>query len=292
MKRITQNKIESLRSLSFLYSTATVRNIIKDNSLCAIQDRIKKHQIIFKNAKNNLKFSYLLTELHAQMSENYCNEYLYKSAILNQYLIEKYGLEDTILIDEFKIGKSVADVILLNGEIKIFEVKTDLDSLKRLDSQLLDYQKIANKVYIVTNRKYIKEIFERYYNTSYGIIEFENNLLIEQKEAVSKIDFLSHEEMFKAIRKDEYLNIINRYFGFIPNVSNTKIFRECLELSKQISTIEFQKMVISELKNRKIKSPDYLLNEKTPKELRFICHSLNLDKTQYQTLYKLLDTTL
>lgn len=186
---IVQNQIESLRSLSFLYSTATVRNIIKTNSLLSIKERIDKHKDIFQNSDSGVTFSNLLSQLYVQMTDNYCNEYLYKNVILNKCFIDKYGLEDTVLIDEFKIGKSVADIILLNGEIKIFEIKTDLDSLKRLDNQLADYQTIANKVSIVTTHKYINELSQRYSSSPYGIIEFTKGELQEHKTAESNTDF-------------------------------------------------------------------------------------------------------
>lgn len=289
---IVQNQIESLRSLSFLYSTATVRNIIKTNSLLSIQERIDKHRNIFQNSDLEATFSNLLSQLYVQMTDNYCNEYLYKNVILNKYFIDKYGLEDTVLIDEFKIGKSVADIILLNGEIKIFEIKTDLDSLKRLDNQLADYQTIANKVSIVTTHKYINELSQRYSSNPYGIIEFTKGELQEHKTAESNTDFLSHEAIFKAIRKEEYLNIVKNYFGILPAVPNTQIFQECLKLVKNIPILEFQKLVIGQLKKRKIKNPDLLVGNQLPIELRFICHSLNLDKNQYQTLHNLLSTTI
>lgn len=289
---IVQNQIESLRSLSFLYSTATVRNIIKTNSLLSIKERVDKHRNVFQNSDSEVTFSNLLSQLYVQMTNNYCNEYLYKNVILNKCFIDKYGLEDTVLIDEFKIGKSVADIILLNGEIKIFEIKTDLDSLKRLDNQLADYQTIANKVNIVTTHKYVNELSQRYGRSPYGIIEFTKGELQEHKTAESNTNFLSHEAMFKAIRKEEYIDIVKSKFGILPAVPNTQIFQECLKLIKKIPLLEFQKLVIGQLKKRKIKNPDLLLGNQVPKELRFICHSLNLDKNQYQTLHNLLNTTI
>ncbi len=289
---IVQNQIESLRSLSFLYSTATVRNIIKTNSLLSIKERIDKHKNIFQNSDSGVTFSNLLSQLYVQMTHNYCNEYLYKNVILNKCFIDKYGLEDTVLMDEFKIGKSVADIILLNGEIKIFEIKTDLDSLKRLDNQLADYQMIANKVSIVTTQKYINELSQRYGASPYGIIEFRKGELYEHKTAESNTNFLSHEAMFKAIRKEEYIDIVKSHFGVLPTVPNTQIFQECLKLVKEIPILKFQKLVIRQLKRRKIKNPDLLVGSQLPKELRFICHSLNLDKNQYLILHNLLNTTI
>lgn len=289
---ITHSQIESLRSLSFLYSTATVRNIIKTNSLLSIEERVKKHRKNVIDTCSKVSFHNFIVELYAQMEHNYCNEYLYKNTILNKCLIEQYGVLDTVLLDEFKVGKSIADIVLINGEIKIFEIKTDLDSLKRLDNQLKDYQAFANKVYIVTNHKYVEELSKRYSDSPYGILEFKSGCLIEKKEAQTYNNLIDHEVIFRTIRKEEYLNIVLKSFGAIPDVPNTQIFKECLKLIKQIPILEFQLLVIEELKARKIKSPQLLLNNELPEELRFVCYSLNLDNKQYEILYKLLDTTI
>jgi hypothetical protein len=226
------------------------------------------------------------------MTESYCNEYIYKNTILQKKLLEKYGFASTTLLSEFKIGKSIADLVLLNGEVKAFEIKTDLDSLKRLDSQLSDYQQFADKVYIVTNQKFIAQILNLYSNSNYGIIEFDGKDLIERKEALKSTTAFSYETIFKLLRKDEYLRIVKLMHSFIPNVPNTLIFRECFKLVKEKTIFEFQKYAVEELKNRRIDEPEYLINPKTPYELGFICYCLNLSEVQYHSLYELLDTTI
>lgn len=289
---LTQNNIESLRSLSCLYSTSVIKEVLATHSFAKIEDRINKHKKVILGSNKKTTFSILLNSVYSQMTENYCNEYIYKNTILQEKLLEQYGFATTTLLSEFKIGKSIADIVLLNGEVKAFEIKTDLDSLKRLDSQLADYQKFADKVYIVTNQKFINQLLHLYSESNYGIIEFNGKELIERKTANQYTNAFSYDTIFKLLRKDEYLNIVKSIYNFIPDVPNTLIFRECFELLKKLSIIEFQKKAVFELKKRRIDEPEYLKNEKTPYELGFVCYSLNLSEMQYQSLYELLDTPI
>ncbi|WP_435357381.1 sce7726 family protein [Emticicia sp. SJ17W-69] len=289
---LAQNKIESLRSLSFLYNTSVIKDVLDTRSFVKIEDRINKHRGNILGSNAQIKFSSLLNTLYEQMTESYCNEYIYKNTILQKKLLEKYGFASTTLLSEFRIGKSIADLVLLNGEVKVFEIKTDLDSLKRLDSQLSDYQQFADKVYIVTNQKFIAQLLHLYSGSNFGIIEFDGKGLIERKEAQKSTNAFSYETIFKLLRKDEYLKIVKLMHNFIPDVPNTLIFRECLKLVKEKTIVEFQKFVVQELKKRKIDEPEYLKNPKTPYELGFICYSLNLSEVQYHSLYELLDTTI
>ena len=83
----------------------------------------------------------LIHYAYQHLLKEYRYEYLYKSALLNDFVLRNYSLADTILLNEFRIGKSKADSVLANGTNKVFEIKTELDSSERLNSQVADYYK-------------------------------------------------------------------------------------------------------------------------------------------------------
>lgn len=285
--------IESLRSLSLLYSSSSLRRVLEENSLSSLAKKISKHSRSILTSKRNIKFNTFLSKLYEQMVENYCNEYIYKNTILNELLLKSYSLETTTLLNEFRINKSIADLIFINGEVKLFEVKTDLDTLNRLDSQLEDYKKAVEKIYIVTNYKYINQIKERYSNTNFGIVELTTSLTLkEHQKAESDKTHFDHTVIMKLLRKQEYLNILEGKLNYVPNVPNTLLFKECLKKIRSINIDEFQSLAFKQLKQRKLSEPELLLNAQTPKELRFICHSLNLNESQYYTLFELLNKSL
>ncbi len=236
---------------------------------------------------NLIKFVY--QELH----NNYKSEYLYKNTLINKLLLGKYSLNTTTIINEFKIGNSIADFVLFNGEAKVFEIKTELDSLDKLSKQISDYCQFANKVYVVSNSKFIDKLISEYVDSNIGIIEYtRQNTLRKIVSARDNESFFDHLTIFKTLRKPEYLDIVNNYFGYLPNVPNTRIFKECFALVKSIDIEEFQTLAVQKLKGRKLRCPDLLKDEKTPYELKHICYSLDMNDNEYSELYQFLNQNL
>ncbi len=275
------NNIESLRSLSQIFSTANFNKIVRKKDYVNTFERVRKH-ITFSNSITNLE---LLDNVYNELLESYRSEYVYKNTLINKKLIQKYSLKSTIALNEFKIGNSIADFVLLNGKARVFEIKTELDGLDKLEKQISDYYSFATDVYIVSSSKHIEKLIELYKNTKVGIIELtKKNSLKEIKPALSNIDLLDHSVIFKSLRKNEYINVLEANSVEIPKVPNTLIFKECLNLSKSIDIIYFQKTAIKVLKKRNIKNPELLKDNGIPNSLKHICYSLNLSKPEYQEL--------
>lgn len=73
--------------------------------------------------------------------------------------------------EELCIAKSRADAILVREDCLIgFEIKSDRDSLERLEGQVKNYSKFCNLCYIVTGNKHIDKIHE-HVPEAYGIIK-------------------------------------------------------------------------------------------------------------------------
>lgn len=280
------NNIESLRSLSQIFSTANFNKIVRKKDYVNTFERIKKHTT-FSNSITNLE---LLDNVYNELLESYRSEYVYKNVLINKKLIKKYSLKSTIALNEFKIGNSIADFVLLNGKARVFEIKTELDGLDKLEKQISDYYSFATEVYIVTSSKHIEKLIELYKETNVGIIELtQKNSLKEIKPALTKIDLLDHSSIFKSLRKNEYINVLEANSFQIPKVPNTLIFKECFNLSKDIDIVDFQKSAIKVLKKRNIKNPDLLKDNRIPNYLKHICYSLNLSKPEYEELNSFLN---
>lgn len=272
------------RSFSQIFSPASFKKAFREDSSSMLQRKLKRYDSDNSSATNG----HIIQKLYSELKDNYRNEYLYKNALLNDLILRKYSIDTTTVFNEFKIGSSVADFVLLNGEIKIFEVKTELDKLDKLEKQIEDYCQFADKVIVVADAKHITKLMNLYSATTIGIVELtEQGKLKTFKEAQNNSLKFNHETIFKTLRKGEYLNIIEDYFGEIPDVPNTKIFKECLEISKKINILDFQKLVLKTLKQRKIKTPDMLIN--APYELKHICYSLDFTYKEYAKMYNFLN---
>ena len=194
--------IENYRILSQIFTPNIVRNIVKENSIGLYNRKIKKHLKTNKNLTTN---SQILSELYSLLEKDYRCEYIYKNQIF-QNLISKYSLENSSIFSEFKVGGSIADLFFLNGSIRIYEIKTELDTLTKLEKQIEDYFKVANKVYIVTDENYSEKILSKYENSKVGII-MRDKIDVKNKDVVIG--------MLRSLSTKDYdTNILNE-FGLV-----------------------------------------------------------------------------
>ncbi len=277
----------ALRSLSQIFSPSFFKRIVIYNDTSSLDYKVRK---LVKDIENKT-YGDIIKNIYLQLEKNYKSEYVYKNTLLIKNLLNKYSLKNTVLLNEFRIDNSIADFVLLNGEVKLFEIKTDLDNFDKLEKQISDYKKFANKIYIVVSSKNLNKTLSIFNNTNIGIIEFTNRNSIKVfKEAEDDKNYLCLETIFKTLRKKEYEEIIKEFFGYVPNVPNTLIYKECLKLAREIEIEIFHNLAFNKLKGRNIKEPKILTSDIVPFELKHICYSLDLNEKGYDSLTKILNT--
>ncbi|MEK4173453.1 sce7726 family protein [Lysinibacillus sp. FSL L8-0312] len=86
------------------------------------------------------------------------------------------GYKECYIYEEFTVpsGKARADVVAVNGHVIAYEIKSDYDSLKRLETQILEYDLNFEMNYIVTGKKLLQEA-EQIIPNYWGIILIEKN---------------------------------------------------------------------------------------------------------------------
>lgn len=276
------------RIASEILSNTTFRKVVKESDYSYFTDKIIRYSNLFPSfeGKNN---GSVVEEIYKLLSENYRNEYVYKNTILNSLIIQHKKLKKntSIVLNEFKVGKSIADLVFINGENRVFEIKTELDSPERLKTQIADYQKVFSEIYIVTHwtlkEKYLKILQENYPNV--GLYELKENLEIGQvKEANLCNDFLDNDTLFKLLRKQEYCNLLKEVFGCLPDVPNTLFFKECIRLVKTIDVEDLQKLIFKQLKKRHLKELEPFSNLNDFHEIKHICLCLDFSEPEYLSL--------
>lgn len=278
---------QNLRVLSQIFSPSMFQKIVREDDFEQFR---KQTENFLKTEKHNSNLD-LIKSLYKTLRNNYRCEYVYKNNLFLQ-IFKKEKLNKTLMLNELKIGSSKADLVLLNGSVRVYEIKTELDSLGKLSKQIEDYQKFADKIYVVTDEKFIEKLLSEYLHSNIGIILFDvNNKLITIQEASSNELYFNFDVIFKILRKQEYLDLVSDNFGYIPQVPNTKMFRVCYELLQKINIVDFQIQVLVKLKERKLLNTQLLQSSRTPKELKHICNSLNFNEQEYFKLFKFLSSS-
>jgi hypothetical protein len=281
----------NLNALSKLISNAGLQRLLDNDTSKVYGRQLKK--LLNKNGvtvEGKTSFSELLSLGYQQLLAHYRHEYIYKTAILNSYVLREHSLNDTKLLNEFKIGTSKADVIVVNGTNKVFEIKTELDTPERLQNQVNDYFKAFSEVYLVVHHSMLTKYMGRV-DRHVGIMVFTENEEIETAyTATADYSRLDSTTMLKALRKDEYLNLIKNLNGSLPITKPVHLFTECCLIAKsfpvQIVHNEFLKII----KQRICKeSNEITLDESIPSYLKFCCYHADLNQNHYIALTKRLN---
>ncbi|RTY89318.1 sce7726 family protein [Flavobacterium sp. GT3R68] len=290
MKNQIQNiELNRMRSYSSIFSSTYFSKLLRNDDYSFINSKIIKYDQL-KIGNDIITYHDYIRFVYKEMSKQYRNEYVYKNTFINELLINSYGVKDTVAINEFRVGDSIADIVLFNGTSKAFEIKTELDSNKRLIGQLSDYSKIFKESYIVTHDalidKYLKE------DDSVGLIALSSNSkslkMTEIRPAKINLE-INPESIIRSIRTNEYKAIVNQYYGGLPKMNSFNMFDICSDLIKQIPTEDLNILFIEQLKKRKSNT----INIKSfAKELRQIGLALNIDDRNYQILFEKLNKTI
>ncbi len=253
--------------LKRFFSKAVLHDLLSGNEE-GIFDCVVRRYIVEPKGK---PYERLISEIYSYMDKEYRTEYYYKNTMLNKLLLKKHNYKKTIVLTELPIGNSKADFIMINGKGTVYEIKTELDNLDRINSQIEDYYKAFSEVVIVTYRNNIEKVLETVPETV-GIMELTKRRALrtirESKEVYGKLDYYT---IFKILRKHEFEYILTTQGYDLPKVSQFQYYSGCFNLIQKIDICELQKLMLKELKKRmRIETVEFSID--VPEELRFLIY--------------------
>lgn len=266
--------------LKRLFTKNTINDLImnkeNDTFIYAINHYIKEIK--------GKKYNDLISEIYKLAEKQYRMEYFYKNTLLNKLLLGKHSLKTTTALTEVSIGKSKADFVMINGKGIVYEIKTELDTLERLENQIQDYYKVFKYVCVVTCEEHYEKLLEKIEHTKVGIyVLTKKNTISIKREPQEESRFLDKKSIFKVLRKKEYEEIILNNIGYLPETTQFKYYKECYNLFEKISIEIIHKNMLDILKKRvNIDAQEY--KDYVPYELKFLIYFSEYKKKDYQNL--------
>ena len=271
----------NISNLNRIFTRNMLRHFI-NGKVDNVYSSVIRRYISDADQKNNRE---LISEIYCKLKNSYRNEYFYKNTLLNKLLLGVHSVNTTTALTEKAIAKSKADFVLINGKAIVYEIKTELDNLERLSSQIDDYYKAFDHVAVVTYEKNLSQLQKvlESIDKPVGIYILRRNgkLGTIQKPQRYTGD-LDREVIFKLLRKSEYEEIIVRRYGHLPEVTQFRYYSACKKMFLQIPVEESYLLVLKILKMRmQIEKEEFV---KIPYELKFLAYFMELTYDDYQKL--------
>lgn len=246
---------------------------------------------LIQKTKNTEELNLKLNELYKEyqlLAKCYRNEYFFKNLLINTLIYKQSNPKSSIALTEIPIATSIVDLIVLSDNAIVFEIKTELDSLIRLESQLQNYYKAFPNVVVITTKEIATKLLKKYKNTTIGIyfVNTDNHITI-LKDYQSDFNNLEPKVMYNILRKGERDSILLNYFKSLPEVSQIDYYQERLKqfitLNKRLVYFDF----IELLKQRKINSEYYSSLSQFPEFLRYLAYFSKFSKSELANLKRL-----
>lgn len=259
--------------------------IEQQRDVTLISKVVKRYELSYNGESKNEN---VISEIYEYLGSSYRNEYFYKNTLLNKLLINAHRLKTTTALTEVPIAKSKADFIMINGKAVVYEIKTELDTFERLESQITDYYKVFDHVCVVTSENQSEELLVRFKDSPVGIYVLSNkNTLRRLKEPETYRDKLQKDQIFKILNKPEYENIVKRIQRQLPNVTPVNYYSECKKIVCEMQLDELYNLFLKELKKRN--RIDIIDFSSIPYSLRFLVYFSKFQKSQLEELNKYLN---
>jgi hypothetical protein len=216
--------------------------------------------------------------------EGYRHEYIYKSALTHKILLGKHSLQTASMINEFRVGDCKADVAILNGTATVYEVKSERDSLTRLERQIAAYATVFAKVYVIAAEDHISAV-------NATVPDFVGILCLNRRHQISTLrDALDQPErtspgaIFDSIRTEEARMVLASFGVIVPCVPNTELFAVLRDAFVKLDPIQAQKGMVSVLKRTRNLLPLSALVDQLPRSLQTAALSVPMRKADHQRL--------
>jgi len=195
---------------------------------------------------------------YKRLSEEYRSEYYFKNTIAIRRLLGRHSLKTATMLSEFRVGRSKADCVILNGKSTCYEIKSEYDTLTRLEEQLNDYLKLFDEVYVVCSAKNLESVLKTA-DERVGVLELtRKNYFSEKRPATPRIAPIDIDLLMKSLRKEEYLELVRRNTGAVPSIPNSKLVSFCKAALKTVDSEQIATSLIEVLKEKRLNHSNLL----------------------------------
>ena len=226
----------------------------------------------------------VLDEAHKVLVREYPIEYVYKSCLLKKTVFGIYSPNTTSLYMEFPVGGCRADLLLVNGDARVFEVKTRFDDPTRLRIQLAEYYRCFESVSVFVE----EHQFERYIQELpdyVGVLALTSRFSISvkrQPQPMSKR--LDYVQMFALLRQREWYDIASDLGVDLCSVDPSVRYQVALRYFMTLSVRKAHDRIVAALRSRQRTCRLATLCGRLPKSVHASVFSHRLRKQDWENL--------
>jgi hypothetical protein len=283
---------EQLGAISRLFSSSVVQEMAK-RGRSPLFARLARQSRLLDFLSPSSCVSALFDAAFALLKrEGNRHEYIYKAALTHKILLGIHSLQTASMMNEFRVGECKADVAILNGTSTVYEIKSERDSLSRLERQLAAYSTVFAQVYVIAAEGHIRAV-TKVVPDFVGIMQLDRRYRISTlREAVDQPERTSPGAIFDSIRTAEARMILSSLGVTIPAVPNTRLHSVLREEFVKLGPAQAHAQMVRVLKRTRSLLPLSILLNQLPRSLQTAALSVPLRKADHERLVAAVNSSL
>lgn len=287
---MTYTEASQISAISRLFSSSVVNELSRKGK-SPMFARIASEAALFSGSRQSDTVGDLFEKAFSILrKKGNRHEYVYKSALTQNILLGRHSLNTASMITEFRVGKCKADLVIFNGTATAYEIKSERDSLSRLERQIEAYRDVFAKVYVIAGENHIDAIFESV-PSDVGILKLSERYSITTlREAINKPERTSSAVIFDSIQLDEAKEILILNDIEVPDVPNTELYSVLQDLFVKLPSDAAHSCMVHVLKKTRNLLPLSSMVEQLPQSLKSAALSVPLRKMDQTRLLGAVNT--
>lgn len=232
-----------------LFTPSTLKSLLSN-------DTVSPHEKLIEALRIELDLSASCT-LSETINKTYSilrregnrTDYVYRNAIIDKVVIGRHSINTATPIQEFRVGSSLADLVVLNGTSTVYEIKSERDTLRRLARQIENYSKVFERTYVVTSASKLHSL-EHDLPEHVGIITLSRDYTLQTvREATTNWELIDTIAISRTMTIPEACAVLKRLNTPVPDVPNMLIRRAIDHAFKRLDARSCSQAFTSTLKS-------------------------------------------
>ncbi|WBY15946.1 sce7726 family protein [Erythrobacteraceae bacterium WH01K] len=238
---------------SRLFSTGVLRNIAKKGDFSEFRSLCVDAGIDLAASEEKTAAHAFESAFELLRTSGLRSEYVYKAALTHNVLLGTHSLATASMVNEFRAGRSKADVVIFNGTSTAYEIKSDRDNLGRLAGQIADYRRVFARNFVICSASHLNEV-QSVLPDDVGILLLTRwNRISTFRTATPDISSLCLNTIFSSLTNLEIKNIIAKCGERVPDVPNTRLRRTMSKTFEHLNPANAHNAMVATLRKTRSK---------------------------------------
>lgn len=222
----------------------------------------------------------------------YRHEYIYKAALTQKVLLGTHSLQTASMLSEFRVGACKADIVILNGTGTAYEIKSERDTLSRLERQVSTYMRVFATVNVIVGENHVDAVLASV-PADVGVMMLSDRYQISTvRDGQDVPSRTCPNAIFDSINLREAKTILEDLGNSLPDVPNTRQYQEYRSRFIKLDPEAAHLSMVRTLKRTRNLEPLATLIDELPSSLHSAALSARLRRQDHHRLVSAMKTPL